>query len=170
MSRVVSLESSAVSQTLLDGSLSRTAFFRRARAHMRPRGLLACAILTAPEPFDCDQGDIWPAAETAQRDGLRYVSRATRVEVLERTVQIERERLVLREARRGAPDGSEGHRSPTGRGARRHEAARDRIELDRVSASELEREAQEAGLRPCRSREVAPTAEYVGSTVVMLRA
>ena len=52
----------------------------------------------------------------------------------------------------------------------RPEPERSVIELQRVSAAELEREAIEAGLRRERSRELAPTDEHVGSTVVIVRA
>jgi hypothetical protein len=47
---------------------------------------------------------------------------------------------------------------------------RDAIELDRVSAKTLERDARAAGLRVEPPVEVAATDEHVGSTVVMLRA
>jgi hypothetical protein len=47
---------------------------------------------------------------------------------------------------------------------------RDVIELDLLSAEELEREAIEAGLRVEAAREVASTEDHVGSAVVMLRA
>ena len=44
------------------------------------------------------------------------------------------------------------------------------LELDRVSASELEREAVQAGFQRLPARLVAPTEEHVGSTVVVLGA
>ena len=44
------------------------------------------------------------------------------------------------------------------------------IELDRVSAAELEREGSQAGFHAEPAREIAPTDEHVGSKVVMLRA
>ena len=79
---------------LLGGSAERIAFLRRARAHLRPGGLLACAIVTTVEPFDCAEGDVGPSAETAHVDGVLYVSRAMRVAALERSVVIERERRI----------------------------------------------------------------------------
>jgi SAM-dependent methyltransferase len=149
---------------LLDGSARRVAFLRTARAHLRRGGLLACSILAALEPFDCADGDIGPTPETARVDGAVYLSRPTRVGVLGRSVLIERERRILTAGEGAGGGGPREHRS--GEGA----AERDVIELDRVSASELEREAIESGLRPEPAREVAPTEDHVGSAVVMLRA
>jgi SAM-dependent methyltransferase len=141
---------------LFGGSANRIAFLRRARAHLRAGGLLACAIVTAPEPFDCAEGDVGPTPETARIDGFLYVSRPTRVGVLEECVLIERERRIV-----SAGGGAAAIERP---------AHRDVIELDRVSAAQLQREAVEAGLRPCPAREVASSEEHVGSEVVVLRA
>jgi hypothetical protein len=47
--------------------------------------------------------------------------------------------------------------------------AEDRIHLDAVSASELQREATEAGLRAAGVITVPPTDDYVGSQVVVFR-
>jgi SAM-dependent methyltransferase len=148
---------------LLGGARGRAAFLRRARAHLRPGGLLACAILSALEPFDCAEGDIGPSPEIACVDGIAHVSRATRVGVRGRSVIIERERLILTGdewAARGASARRQaGERTPE----------RNVIELDLLDAAELEREAIEAGLRPEPAREVPPTSDHVGSAVVMFR-
>jgi len=148
---------------LLGGPTERGRAFKRAHAHLRPGGLMACAILRRLEPFDCAQGEIGPAPETVRVGRAVYLSRPTRVALREECVVIERERRVLGP---GAADLDRG--SPGPAGAR--EPERDVIELDRVSAGELEREAIEAGLAPERAREVAPTEDHVGSTVVVLRA
>lgn len=151
---------------LLGGPAGRVAFLRRARAHLRPGGRLACAIVTAPEPFDCADGPDGPSPDTVRVAGVLYVSRATRVDVLERSVLIEREHLVVPDGER-PPDGVPAERrGPTREPRRRREV----VELDRVSASELEREAVEAGFERFPAREVAPTEEHVGSTVVVLGA
>ena len=56
-------------------------------------------------------------------------------------------------------------------GLRRDEPReRDVIELDRVSAAELEREGVGGRLQPEPALVIAPTEEHVGSVVVMLRA
>src|SRR5205823_8330775 len=73
----------------------RAAFLRCARAHMRRGGLLACAILTTVEPFDCRDGGLGPAADRANVGGLLYVSRPVRVEVRHGKIVIERERRIL---------------------------------------------------------------------------
>jgi SAM-dependent methyltransferase len=137
---------------LLGGSGERIAFLRQAHAHLRPGGLLACAIVTELAPFDCATGDIGPSADVGRSDGERYVSRAVRVSVRMRSILIEREREILT--------------------ARRAVRARERdvIELARVTAAQLEREGAKAGFTPARSRSIAATEEHVGSAVVMLRA
>jgi SAM-dependent methyltransferase len=134
---------------LLGGSSERVAFLSRAAAHLRPGGLLACAIVTTLEPFDCAAGDIGPSAETGRVDGALYSSRATRVEVRARHIRIERERRIV---------SAEGTASE-----------RDVVELDSVSAAQLRREGVAAGLTPEPDRAIAPTEDHVGSVVVMLR-
>jgi SAM-dependent methyltransferase len=135
---------------LLGGSDERVAFLRRARAHLRERGTLALAIVTEVEPFDCADGEAGPSAEIARVRGALYVSRATRVCVGAERMVIERERRIVPERR--AAEVTE----------------RSVVELHRVDAPELEREAIEAGLRCDCSTELAPTEEHVGSTVVVL--
>jgi SAM-dependent methyltransferase len=136
---------------LQGGSTERAAFLRRAHAHLRPGGLLACAIVTTLEPFDCAGGDIGPTPETAHVGDTVYVSCATRVGLLERGFTIERERRII------GPGGDTVEELNI-------------VELDRVSPSELQHEATVAGLSPEPAREIPSTADHVGSTVVMLRA
>jgi SAM-dependent methyltransferase len=149
---------------LLEGASGRSAFLRRARAHLRPGGLLACATLSRLEPFDCSHGESGPAAERTHLDGLTYSSRATAVSELASVVLIERERRIVSD--RPLLPGAE--RGDARGGDRLRE--RDVVELDRVTAAALEGEAREAGLRPEDPREVAATQDHVGSVVVMLRA
>jgi SAM-dependent methyltransferase len=139
---------------LLGGSGERVAFMRRARAHLRPGGLLACAIVGELEPFDCAAGDRGPSAEKARLEGSLYVSRAVRVRVCTGSIVIERERRVFA----GGPQ------------AEQTASERDVIELARVSPAQLEEEAVEAGLTPGPSRSIPATEDHVGSAVVMLRA
>ncbi|HYM56168.1 MAG TPA: class I SAM-dependent methyltransferase [Solirubrobacteraceae bacterium] len=135
---------------LLGGPAGRIAFLGRARAHLRPGGILACAIVTAFEPFDCAAGDAGPSAETARLDDVLYSSRATRVSVRLDAILIERERRIV---------------SPV-------EATSERnvVELACVGESQLRREGIEAGLTPLPSRSVDPTYEHIGSAVVMFHA
>jgi SAM-dependent methyltransferase len=141
---------------LLGGAPGRLAFLRRARAHLRPGGLLACALVADIEPFDCSDGGPGPVPERAVVDGASFASRPVRVQVTRRAVRIERERTV----RRGA----------AGEGANGARRERDVIELDRVGAARLRREGREAGFQPAATRSIAATDEHVGGTVVVLRA
>jgi SAM-dependent methyltransferase len=148
---------------LLGGASDRIDFLRRAREHLRPGGVIACAILVALEPFDRSDGSVGPSAERARVDGLVYVSRATRVSELAGSIVIERERRVIADR----PDASDALQRSSGAD---RPPERDLIELGRVSVRELQREASEAGLRALGRREVPATDEHVGSAVVMLGA
>jgi hypothetical protein len=139
---------------LLGRSRAREAFLRRARTHLRPGGLVGCAIVTDLESFDSAGGDLGPSAESVHIGGHLYTSRATGVRVRARSIRIERERRIL------AP----GLPAPV------LASERNTVELDRVSRAQLEREGIEAGLTPMPARSVAPTDEHVGSVVVMLGA
>ncbi len=141
---------------LLGGSDGRVAFLRHARAHLRPGGVLVCAIATGIEPFDCDAGDVGPSPEIVRVDGVSFISRATRVRVGRRVVRIERERAVL------AGDASLMQERP--------EWVRDVIELDQLSVSQLEREGREAGLTASGTRAIAATEEHTASVAVMFGA
>ncbi|MEA2152569.1 MAG: hypothetical protein QOI18_802 [Solirubrobacteraceae bacterium] len=149
---------------LLGGAGARIDFLRRAREHLRPGGVVACAILAALEPFDCADGSAGPRAERAHVDGLVYLSRATRVSELAELVVIERERRVI-DDRPDACGDSAKRSSKAGR-----PPERDLIELDRVGVRDLEREAREAGLHVLQRRDVPATEEHVGSVVVVLGA
>jgi SAM-dependent methyltransferase len=146
---------------LLGGPAPRGAFLRSARSHLRPGGTIACAIVTTLDPFDCAAGDIGPSPETARIDGTLFISRATRVAVLDHAVSIERERQTILAGELG--DGARTSAvNPT--------TERNVVELDRLTVSGLEREAIEAELLPLPTREIPPTEDHVGSTVVMFRA
>jgi SAM-dependent methyltransferase len=132
---------------LLGGAEGRLAFLRSAHAHLRPGGLLAMALVTDVEPFDCSDGGSVPAPETARVAGLRYASQPTRLEVSRRTIAIERERRIGDSA------------------AVEH----DLIQLDRVTAEQLEHEGVAAGLRPEAVRHIPATDDHAGSAVVVLR-
>jgi SAM-dependent methyltransferase len=153
---------------LLDGSSGRMDFMRRAHAHLRPGGMLAMAIVTEFEPFDCAEGDAGPSAETACVAGVLYSSRATRVRVLADRVRLERERRVAPEGGRRAS----GKDAPDvmANAALSAQAEHDVVELHRVDAEQLEREGAAAGLRRAFRRELASTEEHIGATVVVLGA
>jgi SAM-dependent methyltransferase len=154
---------------LLGGEAGRIEFMRRARAHLRPGGLLACAIVTDFEFFDCTRGGSGPTAETVRLDGTDYVSRPIRISARDGGVVIERARRILPGGREVAAEGSSrllrlGARASTTAGER------DVIELDLVSVEQLERDGIAAGLHPVAARGIEATDEYLGSDVVMLRA
>jgi len=141
---------------LLGGSAQRVEFLRRAHAHLRPGGMLACAIVTEIEAFDCDAGDLGPSPEIVRIEGVSYISRATRVQVGRRAVRIERERAVLageEQAARGQPTW-----------------VRDVVELDQVSVSRLQQEGREAGLEADGTRVIPATEEHTASVAVMFGA
>jgi SAM-dependent methyltransferase len=144
---------------LLGGTAGRVAFLRSASAHLRPGGLLACAIVTELEPFDCTAGGLGPSPESVRVDGTEYLSRATRVRVGRRSIRIERERSVLPTEHVGQPVTS----APL---IREHNV----VELDRLSVSQLQREGREAGLAAAGTRSIRATEEHAGSLVVMLSA
>jgi SAM-dependent methyltransferase len=147
---------------LLGGPAQRVAFLRRARDHLRPGGLIACAIVTALDSFDCAAGDAGPLPETARVDGTIFTSRATRVTVLDHAVAIERERRTI-----PASEPRDGTRTSAAKLA----TERNLVELDRLSVSGLGREAIEAGLAlPLATRDIPATVDHVGSTVVMFGA
>ncbi|HEX4435450.1 MAG TPA: class I SAM-dependent methyltransferase [Solirubrobacteraceae bacterium] len=137
---------------LLRGASERRALFAAARAHLRPGGLLALAIVTDVDPFDSRTGDLGPAPERATIVGGTYLSRAVQVECRERFIRIERERLVM-------PPG--GERPP---------AEIDVIELERLDELELWAEGRAEELLPEPTVTIPETDEHSGSEVVMLRA
>jgi len=145
------------------GAAGRGALLKCARAHLRVGGLLACAILAGVTPFDCAAGEAGPAPERAIIAGLCHTSWPTRVSVGTRSVVIERERKIEMAA------GDDVARRPaTGAGCVRRE--RSVVELDRLSAAQLRREARALGFAAPPARHVPATEEHAGSTVVMLRA
>jgi SAM-dependent methyltransferase len=148
---------------LLGGSAGRVAFLKQARSHLLPGALLACAIVTEIEPFDCATGDLGPSPEVMRIDDVEYVSHAVRVELHGHGFRIERERTVTQ------IDRSSRVATPT-RAVHAPERERDVIDLDRVSARELTREGLQAGLSFVEVREIPATADHVGSEVVMLHA
>lgn len=138
---------------LMGGAGGRARFLRRAAAHLRPGGLLAMAVT---EHFDLYDGRVedrlrLPAPDLRQVSGTLYRSQSTAVRQEGEVIVLERRREIL-----------------SGDGSRRVEE--NRIQLDRVQAASLEREAGMAGLRPAGRVQIPPTSEHVGSVVVVLHA
>jgi SAM-dependent methyltransferase len=146
---------------LLSDASERAALLRCVLAHLRPGGLLACAIVTELEPFDVADGSPGPTPETSQVGETLYVSQATSVRVFPARIVIERSRRIV----------SSDARDPNNEcSADRPAVERNVIELARLSASELEREGSKAGFHPEPALVIEPTDDHVGSAVVTLRA
>ncbi|MFL5861020.1 MAG: class I SAM-dependent methyltransferase [Solirubrobacteraceae bacterium] len=137
---------------LLGGTAGRAAFLECAAFHLDPGGVLAIAIADALELFDVTDGtEAGPLPDVVEHAGVVYSSRPM-------AVRADGDGFVLE------------RRRETVTAAGELTAEQDLIRLDRLDPDTLEREAEAAGLRPASRLEIAPTAEYVGSTVVMLRA
>jgi SAM-dependent methyltransferase len=149
---------------LLGGAPGRLEFLRRARAHLLPDGLLACAVLTDVEPFTQGDGGALPWPETRTDGEFHYISQATGVRVQGRRVTIERERRIV--PVRGFEGVAPSALPPAVEGER---IEHDVIDLDCLTVTELEREGAAIGLRPEPARYIPPTADHSGSAVVMLR-
>jgi SAM-dependent methyltransferase len=146
---------------LLSDATERAAFLRCARAHLRPGGLLACAIVTELDPFDAADGSPGPTPESSSVGETLYISQAISVRMLPRRVVIERSRRSISSDVRERSDEDSADQSAVERNV---------IELARVSVAELECEGVETGFRPEPALVIEPTDEHVGSLVVMLRA
>jgi SAM-dependent methyltransferase len=141
---------------LLGGPARRAEFLHRAHAHLRPGGLLACAIVTELEPFDSELEGSGPSPETVRIGEVRYTSRALSVRLDEHHIRIERERTILL--------------GPGTAGAQLPSTERNVIELDRLSVTDLRGEGLEVGFKEAGLRLVEETKEHVGSSVVVFRA
>lgn len=115
-------------------------------AHLAPEGLAAFAIVESmPSPADTAS----PLPDTREIDGWVYSSLPIDVQVASGAIRMRRLRQTV---------------SPSGELAEElHE-----VELRGLDASTLEDEASEIGLIPAGRREVPPTADHVGSSVVLL--
>lgn len=134
---------------LLGGASGRERFLRAAQRHLKAGGSLALAITETLDHFAPEDAVTLPLPDMRELGGVIYASQPTAVRevpdgfVLERT----RERI-----------GTAGERS----------VEADVIHLDRVSAPQLEAEAQAVGLMPRGALVVPETDDHVGSVVVIL--
>jgi SAM-dependent methyltransferase len=135
---------------LLGGPAGRAAFLRRALDHLEPGGLLAAALADAMDCFD-EERDLPPPPDACEIAGVRYASQLISVMDEDGRAAIHRRREVI----------GPGERYES------HEAV---VRLDRVAAEEVAAEAAEIGFLTEPSRFVPETEEYLGSTVVLLRA
>jgi SAM-dependent methyltransferase len=135
---------------LLEGRAGRTAFLRCALDHLEPGGLLAAAMADAVDCFD-EEHDVPPPPQACEIDGVSYASRLLAVDDEGGRAAIRRRRDVV---------------GPGERRASRHVVVR----LDRISADEVAAEARTLGFLSEPHLFIPETEEYLGSTVVMLRA
>jgi SAM-dependent methyltransferase len=135
---------------LLGGADGRAAMLAALRRHLEPGGRAALAIA---DPFEgIPEGELEPPLPDVREEaGWVYSSMPVAVRAEDRTTAIDRLRQVV------SPQGQLTESMFT-------------IELDRVTADELEDEARAAGLGVAARRSVPPTEDYVGSSVVMLEA
>jgi SAM-dependent methyltransferase len=135
---------------LLDGPAGRAAMLSTVARHLAPRGLVAVALA---DPFDAvEPGDSRPPLpDVLEIDGWVLSSTPVAVRDEADAVAIDRIRQAV---------------SPAG-GLTEQLAT---ITLDSCAPATLEAEGRAAGLRVLAARQVPPTADYVGSTVVMLEA
>ena len=131
---------------LLGGPSGRAAFLRCARAHLSSGGLLAAALADAMDCFD-DEHELPPPAQARTILGVLYSSRLLRVVEDRGRAAIYRRREIDR-----------------------GETQEVVVHLDRVSAEQVVAEAREVGFIPEPSLHIEETEQYLGSTVVVLRA
>jgi SAM-dependent methyltransferase len=126
----------------------RRGFFASARRAVAPGGLVALAISERLEPFEAEIE--LPPPDTGEADGWRFLSQPTAVRVAREGMRIERLRHAI---------GPAGERT----------SEPNVIVLAAVTADGLVEEGEAAGLHRHATLHIAPTAEHVGSEVVLLR-
>jgi SAM-dependent methyltransferase len=137
---------------LLGGAEGRAAFLECAAYHLESPGVLAIAIADELELFDVTDSTLpGPLPDVVEHDGVVYSSRPVAVRTVGDGFELERRRETV------TTDGQ-------------LTTEQDLIHLDRVDPDALETEAEAVGLRAASRMEIAATEDYVGSTVVMLRA
>jgi SAM-dependent methyltransferase len=135
---------------LLGGRSGRTAFLRRALEHLAPGGLLVAAVADAMDCFD-ETHDMPPLPDVCEIDGVRFASHLIAVTEDDGQAVIHRRREIA------WPGGRRESRSVT-------------VRLDRVSARDVAAEARAIGFLNEPDLFIGESDEYLGSTVVVLRA
>ena len=135
---------------LFGGPGGRAAFLRCALDHLEPGGLLAAAVADAMDCFDVEHS-VPPPPATCDVADVRYASGLLAVMDEGERAAIHRRREVIGPGERYAADDVV-------------------VRLDRISVHEIADEARELGFLSEPDRFVPQTEEYLGSTVVVLRA
>jgi SAM-dependent methyltransferase len=136
---------------LLPDAAGRADFLRCAHTHLDAGGLLAIAISEALDLYEVRDGVPAPLPDMRELDGVVYASHPTAVRADGGGFVLERRRETI-----------------TAKGQRSVEY--DTVHLERLTAAQLEREARAIGLAPAGRTLIPASDDYVGSTVVMLRA
>jgi SAM-dependent methyltransferase len=134
---------------LLGGQSGRAAFLRCALEHLEPGGLLVAALADAMDCFDEDHA-LPPPPDACEIGGVRYASHML-------AVTEEGGQAVICRLREVA-------------GPRERRLSEAIVRLDRVSAREVAAEARAVGFLIEPDRSIEATDEYLGTTVVVLRA
>jgi SAM-dependent methyltransferase len=134
---------------LLGGPAGRASFLACAYRHLVRGGLLAAALAEPLPEYDSSLAP--PLPDLRERDGWVYSSQPVAVWQDGDATAIERVRETV---------------SPAGE----HSTSAYVVHLDLLSPAELERESAVVGFEPLPRRRIAPTAEHVGSDVVVVRA
>jgi SAM-dependent methyltransferase len=136
---------------LFGGDDARGDFIAAVARHLTKGGVLAIAIAATEdfEEFEWHDGDPFPLPDILERDETVYCSQPTAVRRDGSTFVLERRREVI---------------DPAGE----RWQSQSLIVLDTVSAAAIAEAGQRAGLKPLGVRTVAPTAEHIGSEVVLL--
>jgi SAM-dependent methyltransferase len=136
---------------LLGGSADRLALLRCAHRALGPGGRLALAVADALEPFSVADGAPEPLPDVGEFDGTVYSSRPLAIHAQDDGFVLERRRETV---------------TPVGELT----TEPDLILLQAIDPSELEAEGRAAGFTVAPREQIATSAEYVGSVVVMLDA
>jgi SAM-dependent methyltransferase len=138
---------------LLRGARGRARFWRRARAHLDPGGMLAAAISAQLEPYpgEAGGGGGLPLPDVREVEGWVFASQPVAIRPQRGATAIERVRQTV------APDGARTQR-------------RDVVRLDRLDAALAAAEAEAAGFAALEPREIPATPDHLGSEVALLRA
>jgi SAM-dependent methyltransferase len=136
---------------LLGGAQGRAGFLRCVRRHLRRDGVVAIALSEMLECFDDADGSPIPLPDVCEHDGVVYCSQPTAARADPDGFVLERRRETV------TVDG-------------RRIVEHDLVRLDRLDAAALELEARAVGMWSVGRRRVPATRDYVGSTVVLLRA
>jgi SAM-dependent methyltransferase len=134
---------------ILGGPTQRSALLHSAAGALRPGGRFAAAISAVDESIAPDDA-VPPLPDVGERDGWVFSSQPIDVRPEPGGVAVERLR------QRVSPQGA-------------LEEERHTQRLDALGVDELEREAVAQGLMPTERHAIAPTADHIGSMVVVCR-